>query len=351
MEGDMRPGVDRRASPGPHRIPERVLAWPLGPLGGAGESIVGDLRQEHGRMVREAGALAAARWHWRQALGIGMRAARDRLRRRGPVLRGRALCGAEEAKGDESFSFPRDGVAVYLPLAIDLATSNPSLFGFNAVARVTPGTTTDQLRSQLLALAAGAVGVLLGAAGVAGFVRTAPPNLSRLSEIGLEPLVIAYAAGLTALIALLLALIPAIRLTSPSVLALVSRSGTRTTAGRDRLRTRQALVVPDGARAGAAHGQGLMLRTFSELHSLDPGFDPEGVLTFRITLPEATYPDAQSVAYLHDRLLERLRALPGVESAGGAREAFTMLALVIAAGLALFLGVALHSLAVAAIGW
>jgi putative ABC transport system permease protein len=323
----------------------------------------------------------------------------------------------------ESFSFPSPEDAIILPLRLDLATSSPGNFGFNAIARVRRGATVDQVRNQLdaligrlpeffpdaaefqafvqqgrlasvaqplknaivgdlerplwlllgtaafvlliacanvtnlflvraegrfrdiavrsalgagrlrlsrsflaesfvLAAVAGVAGVLVGAAGVGGLVRAAPPNLPRLSEIGVAPFVLLYGAGLTGVIAVLLAVVPALRLTSPSVLALVSRSGVRTTAGRDRFRARQALVVVQTALALVLlAGSGLMLRTFSELRSIDPGYDTDGILTFRVTLPAATYPDAEQVAFTHDRILEAVRALPGVQTAGAAQEA------------------------------
>jgi putative ABC transport system permease protein len=171
--------------------------------------------------------------------------------------------------------------------------------------------------SVLIALLAGIVGVVLGAFGVGALQRVAPPNLPRIGEVAIRPAVVLYAAGLTAFVAIVLALIPAIRLTRPAVLALVSRSGTRTTAGRERHRARQGLVVVQTALALVLLvGSGLMLRTFSQLRSVDPGFDPNDILTFRLSLPAATYRDAANAAAFHERLLERLRAIPGVQTAG-----------------------------------
>jgi len=604
----------RDVAPWPDRVPEFLLLWLVRPLGGAGESMVGDLRQERALIARECGGGVASRWYARQSLGIAARAARDRLRRRGPFYAGNAMHGghgnrrrnreawsmkefvgeiryavrslskarqyalaamltlalavaanivvftvvnsvllqplpyasaerlvilnqtaqglgypefgispglyyqyrensplieqgalyteqtanltegdaspervnslasthtlfsllgrtpvlgrtftAEEDQpegsmvvvlshalwlrrygGDASiigqsirvdgvdrevigvmppeFSFPGPDQAIYLPLGIDLATSAPGNFAFNAVARLRPGSDVDQLRSQLdaviarlpefypdanefhafveagklasiaeplkssivgdlerplwlllgtaafvlliacanvtnlflvraeassrdiavraalgagrfrltrhflseslvLATGAGGLGMALGAVGVMGLLRVAPSNLPRLSEIGVDPLVLAYATGLIGVIALLLALVPAVRMTSPSVMALVSRSGFRTTAGRDRFRARQALVVVQTALALVLLiGSGLMLRTFAQLRSIDPGFDASDILTFRITLPAASYEDAESAAFMHDRVVERLRALPGVQAVGSAQD-------------------------------
>jgi predicted permease len=101
----------------------------------------------------------------------------------------------------------------------------------------------------------------------------------------------------------------------------VSRGGLRTTAGRERSRARQLLVVVQTALALVLlAGSGLMLRTFAQLRSIDPGFDPAEVLTFHIALPSASYPDARSAASFHEQLLQRVRALPGVEAAGAVGE-------------------------------
>ncbi len=173
------------------------------------------------------------------------------------------------------------------------------------------------LESSLLSLAAGAVGLLLGAVGLRVLLRVAPRNIPRLDEVRIDPVVMGYAVALVVIVALLLALIPAIRLTSPRALAVVSNSGTRTTAGRDRQRTRQLLVVLQTALALVLlTGSGLMLRTFAQLRAINPGFDAHDVLTFRLSLPAAGYPDAAAAASFHERLLERLRALPGVRAAG-----------------------------------
>ncbi|PYV05081.1 MAG: hypothetical protein DMG26_06170, partial [Acidobacteria bacterium] len=84
--------------------------------------------------------------------------------------------------------------------------------------------------------------------------------------------------------------------------------------GRNRLRS--ALVVSEVALALVLLiGTGLMLRSFVRLQEVNPGFAPDHLLTMEISLPEARYPDPQKAAFFA-RLLERVRALPGVKSAG-----------------------------------
>jgi predicted permease len=64
-------------------------------------------------------------------------------------------------------------------------------------------------------------------------------------------------------------------------------------------------------------GSGLMVRSFQELRSVDPGFSPEGLMTFRLSPPPGKYPGGESTAQFYDQLVERLEAIPGAEVAAG----------------------------------
>jgi putative ABC transport system permease protein len=87
------------------------------------------------------------------------------------------------------------------------------------------------------------------------------------------------------------------------------------------VRLRQSLVVAQVALSLILlSGAGLMARSFVRLASVDPGFVAEGVLTFRLSLPSRQYPEDVAAVAFHDRLIERLRALPGVEQVGGTRD-------------------------------
>src|SRR6202034_4302150 len=66
-------------------------------------------------------------------------------------------------------------------------------------------------------------------------------------------------------------------------------------------------------------GAGLLMRSFYRLESVDPGFDPHGILTFRTNLPGAKYHSVESVAAFYRRALDQIRALPGVSAAGAAQ--------------------------------
>jgi predicted permease len=170
--------------------------------------------------------------------------------------------------------------------------------------------------SALLALLGGVLGSGLGWVGVRALVRAAPPNLPRLDEVAVDAGVLLFTLGVTCMAALLLALLPALRLSAPALLATLGQAR-GTTAGRERHRARRMLVVLQTALALVLlTGSGLMVRSFQKLRTLDPGFSAEGVLTFRVSLPAASYPTASAASSFHDRVLERLRALPGVTAAG-----------------------------------
>jgi predicted permease len=84
---------------------------------------------------------------------------------------------------------------------------------------------------------------------------------------------------------------------------------------------RQLLVVAQTAMALVLLiGSGLMVRSFRQIRNVDPGFVAEGVLTFRVSLPASEYAEAGAVEAFHRRLIDGLRALPGVQAAGGVRD-------------------------------
>ncbi|NIP56565.1 MAG: FtsX-like permease family protein [Gemmatimonadetes bacterium] len=128
---------------------------------------------------------------------------------------------------------------------------------------------------------------------------------------------LAFTGGITLVAALVFGLIPVLR-SRASGKAAVLRDGYRgSTDGRGGHRARKLLVVSQVAFALILLvGSGLMIRSFQRLQRVDPGFSPEGVLTFRVALPDAEYPDVEATASFHQRFLERLEALPGVAVAG-----------------------------------
>jgi len=169
--------------------------------------------------------------------------------------------------------------------------------------------------SLLLALAGGALGVAAAFAFLDGLLRLYPFTLPRAEAIALDWRVIAFAAAATGLTALLFGVVPALRASSSSP-ETVLRAQTRGVVG-GRSRLMRAFVVAEVALSVMlVAGAGLLLRSYENVRSVDLGLDAEGVYTVSQALPPSTYPGQADVRNFYASLIERLAALPGVESAG-----------------------------------
>jgi putative ABC transport system permease protein len=169
----------------------------------------------------------------------------------------------------------------------------------------------------LLSLAGGVAGVLLAWAGVPLLVRAAPESIPRLSSVGLHPTALLFTGGVVILAAFVSGLFPAIRFSNPG-LAGGLRDSHRVGSGPDHL-TRDILVVVQTAAALVLLvGSGLLLKSFLELQRVDPGFDTQDIFTFQ-TAPDPRghgLVDASTFAQFHYDFMDRLAAMPGVESVG-----------------------------------
>jgi len=171
--------------------------------------------------------------------------------------------------------------------------------------------------SAVLAAAGGLLGLMLASVGVPALLRVAPEGLPRMDSVDLDGTVLAFTLGLVLLSVVVFGGLPLLRSFSSRTFDSLTARGT--TAGRDRHRLRGLLVAGQTALALILLvGSGLMIRSFSELKNVDPGFDSESVLTFRVALPPAQYTTAQGAAGFHQQLMERLAGLPGVQSVGAA---------------------------------
>ena len=168
----------------------------------------------------------------------------------------------------------------------------------------------------VLSLLGGALGLFIGYAGLRILLATNPRGIPRALGIGLDENVLLFTLLVSVLTGLIFGLAPALHLTRRTVTQSLRDGTGRTTAGGARQRVRRLLVVSEVALAVVlVVGSSLMLRSFAELQKVDPGFDPDGLLSFQIFLPAAAYPEpTDQVAFL-ERLTDRLRALPGVTSA------------------------------------
>jgi predicted permease len=169
--------------------------------------------------------------------------------------------------------------------------------------------------SMLLALAGGALGLLLAHWGVEGLVALAPADLPRLSEVAVNGRVLAFGLGVAAVTGVLFGLAPALHV-SRTPLEQVLREGGRGASDARGGRLRRLVVVAEvGLAVLLLAGAGLLARSFRELQRVEPGFDPRNVLTARISLPGSRYATPEGREGFYRQLLERLEALPGVRSA------------------------------------
>ncbi|HYO13759.1 MAG TPA: ABC transporter permease [Thermoanaerobaculia bacterium] len=170
--------------------------------------------------------------------------------------------------------------------------------------------------SLVLALLGGAAGVWLAVWLTKGLVALAPLKTSRLEGVGVDSSVLLFALGITLLTGLLFGLAPALQ-ASRTDLNGVLKEGARGSRGRAATRARSGLVVVEVALAVMLlAGAGLLLRSFDRLQSVELGFEPEGVLTFRVALPEAKYDEEEKLRAFTDGLMARLEQMPGVTAAG-----------------------------------
>lgn len=169
--------------------------------------------------------------------------------------------------------------------------------------------------SLVLAFIGSVVGLVAATWGLRALLAVHPDSIPRVAEISLDGTVLAFTLGVTVVAGVLFGLAPLLHLTVRSMSAALREGGQRTTAGSARQVLRRGLVVAELALAVVlVVGAGLMLRSFAALQRVDPGFEPEGVLTFRLYLPPATYPDPTSETQFLDEVTARLGGLPGVTS-------------------------------------
>jgi putative ABC transport system permease protein len=167
-----------------------------------------------------------------------------------------------------------------------------------------------------LALAGAALGLALAHWGTRLLLGVNPDAVPRLTEIGLDARVLGFTALVAVVTGLVFGLAPLLGTTMARVGSTLKEGGARTTRGSAGARARKLLVIGEVALAVILLvGSGLMLRSVAELQEVDLGFDAENVLTMRLSLPAADYPEPQDVGAFYVTLLERVRALPGVVAA------------------------------------
>lgn len=168
--------------------------------------------------------------------------------------------------------------------------------------------------SLLIAAAGSGAGLAVGRALMAGLTAIAPSGVPRIENAGMDWRVFAVSAMLAAATALISGMAPAWQASQAKPVDAM-RTASRGTAGSSQARWRAALTIAEVALSLILLvGAGLLLRSFSTLMGVDLGFQPDHVIAMNVNLPQPRYPDAAARVLFFQRLEERVRSLPGVQS-------------------------------------
>jgi predicted permease len=172
--------------------------------------------------------------------------------------------------------------------------------------------------SLTLAIVGGVVGLGLAYAGIRTLVAIAPEGLPRIQEISIDPIVLLFTLAISLVAGILFGLIPVFKFATPYLAGALKEGGRLSSAGRERHRARNTLVVVEIALAVVLLvASGLMIRTFTAMRRVEPGFTrPDDVLTLRISVPETLIQDPDQTARTHEQIVRRLEQIPGVASVG-----------------------------------
>jgi putative ABC transport system permease protein len=173
--------------------------------------------------------------------------------------------------------------------------------------------------SVLLSAAGGAAGLLLAWATLGPLLRIAADSVPPGAPVGLDARVLVFTAGVSLLTGILFGVVPALRTSNPDLRETLNEGARGSTAGPGQHRVRAALAATEIAFAVLLLvGSGLLLRSFSRLQEVPPGFQPDHLLVADLPLSQNAYASPVRRYEFFDRLLERARALPGVRSAAAA---------------------------------
>jgi putative ABC transport system permease protein len=169
----------------------------------------------------------------------------------------------------------------------------------------------------VLGLAGGLCGLAIAYWGTRALIAAQPADIPRLDEVGLSPAVVIFTLAVSLLTSILFSVLPALQ-TTRGTLTEALQEGGRSGTGSTGQRTRTALVVAEMALAVVLLvGAGLLIRSFVELMRVQPGFQTEHAMAFRLTMQGDDYKAGPQLRNRVAQFQERLRALPGVTSVGG----------------------------------
>ncbi len=178
--------------------------------------------------------------------------------------------------------------------------------------------------SVLLAGVGGLVGLVLGSVGVRALLAITPGNVPRVDDLAkgsvftgvLDWEVLAFTLGVSLLTGLLFGLAPALQISRTDLSSTLKESGSRSGTGTRHHRVQNILVISETAMALVLLvGAALLIRTFAGLRSVDPGIDPNHILTLQVSLAGQRYNTPEQLGRFETQVRQRLEALPGVTAA------------------------------------
>jgi putative ABC transport system permease protein len=171
--------------------------------------------------------------------------------------------------------------------------------------------------SLLISLSGGLLGLLAAHFGIQLLTTFFADKLPRMGDIGLNGPVLAFTFALSIATGILSGLLPAWNMTKGDVNDALKQGLGHTDADTGSSKTRSALVAVEVALSLVLLiGAGLMLRSLWELQTMDPGFDEHNVLTLAVLVNKQQFTDPRQEAAFFDAVLQRVRSLPGIDSAG-----------------------------------
>ncbi|MCA1577510.1 MAG: ABC transporter permease [Acidobacteria bacterium] len=171
--------------------------------------------------------------------------------------------------------------------------------------------------SAMLALAGGVLGLFLSSYGVQAITKLLPQEFPRLNEIGMDWRVFGFTLGASLLTGFLFGFAPALQISRADVQEAMKETGRGTAGSTRHTRLRHALIVAEVALSVVLlAGAGLLFRSFMRLQAVNAGFTPQQVLTAQLSPAGPRYDDNGDYIAFYDQVLERVRAIPGVDSVG-----------------------------------
>ena len=173
--------------------------------------------------------------------------------------------------------------------------------------------------SLILSFAGAIIGLALSLAGVRGLLALAPENASVALDVRMDPTVLLFTAFAAIAAGILFGIAPAWQISRLDRFDALREGGRSGSAGLRRQKLRSGLVIGEVALALVLLvGAGLFLRSLASLQDVNPGFQPKGLITGSVTLPETQYGDAAKQIAFYNSVLDRLSTLPGVSNAAAA---------------------------------